>query len=209
MLGGTEELYTAGGYEGKGPITRLLLKLGTTQDESPPYTLNAPIWEARYSKSMAHLPFWTELKDGMEANQILKGSFEDFTEHSFRWGLIRPVVSRTTIKEHAAIRSASAAVRMNRTPLAVGSDELMNLKTSVTESDKPKAAKVTDPTRDMDNACSNQPDNNSGVSLDKAAIVEEKGMTDTEPSERQGASRNKQSIQVHNQETLEKIKVDQ
>ena len=27
------------------PIDRLLLKLGTTQDESPQYILNTPVWE--------------------------------------------------------------------------------------------------------------------------------------------------------------------
>ena len=206
MLGGTEELYTAGGYEGKGPITRLLLKLGTTQDESPPYTLNAPIWEARYSKSMAHLPFWTELKDGMEANQILKGSFEDFTEHSFCWGLIRPVVSRITMKEYVVMGATSAAVRMNFTSLAAGSDELMNLKTSIAKSVEPTAARGTDLTREI--ACSNSSDRNSVVSLDKATTTREKGMTDIESPRKQGASGNNQSTDAHNQETLERMKTE-
>ena len=162
-------------------MARLLLKLDTNHDESPLYISKDSVWKPTQNKSRTHLPFWTDPKDGMEKNQIFERFSEDFAEPSFLWGLNRPVVSRTTMKEHAVMGAASAAVRMNLTPLAAGSDELMNLKTSVTESNKPKAAKVTDPTREMDNACSNQPDNNSGVSLDKAAIVEEKGMTDTEP----------------------------
>ena len=70
------------------------------------------------------------------------------------------------MKEHAVMGAASAAVRMNLTPLAAGSDELMNLKTSIAKSDKPTAARDTELTREIDKACSNPPDCNSVVSLE-------------------------------------------
>ena len=120
---------------------------------------------------MAHHSIGKGLKDKEETNQIHKDSLEDFAEHSFCWGIIRPVVSR--------IRATLAAVGTNQAPSAIGSDGLMRPKVSVRGADKSKVIKIADPTKETDNACANPPNHNSRVSLDRAA---DKGTTDTKLS---------------------------